>query len=96
MVHPILDKYYERDPHHVRSSAFVQEKGLLSNEKPSSGPMTPASDRNSGVFDSQSKSLGQSALSRSISPDFARRSLTPTCGRDSRPLLVAQHNKPSA
>ncbi|RCI16878.1 hypothetical protein L249_2043 [Ophiocordyceps polyrhachis-furcata BCC 54312] len=33
MMHPILDRHYERDPCHVRSSAFVQTKGLVSNEK---------------------------------------------------------------
>jgi glutamine amidotransferase len=33
MVHPIIDKYYARSPHHIRSSIFVQTKGLVSNEK---------------------------------------------------------------
>lgn len=33
MVHPIVDKYYSKSPSHVRSSAFVQTKGLVSNEK---------------------------------------------------------------
>ena len=41
MVHPILDKYYEGDPYHIRSSAFVQEKGLITNEKTSSGSQSP-------------------------------------------------------
>lgn len=87
MVHPILDKYYERDPHHVRSSAFVQAKGLVSNEKPQTGSMSPAIDTsgstNSG-FDNPGKLLGHQAISRSISPDFVRRSLTPACARESR------------
>lgn len=97
MVHPILDKYYERDPHHIRSSAFVQAKGLVSNEKVPSGPMTPAADPSLGVFEGHGKGLGQSALSRSISPDFVRRSLASgtSCGRDSSPLLVTHNNKPS-
>ncbi|KAL5611572.1 hypothetical protein BROUX41_000843 [Berkeleyomyces rouxiae] len=34
MVHPIIDQYYNRNPDHVRSSAFVQTKGLATNEKP--------------------------------------------------------------
>ena len=42
MVHPILDKHYERDPCHVRSSAFVQTKGLVSNEKTPGGAPSPA------------------------------------------------------
>lgn len=33
MVHPIIDKFYSRNPNHLRSSAFVQTKGLLANEK---------------------------------------------------------------
>jgi glutamine amidotransferase len=33
MVHPIIDEYYDRSPYHIRSSAFVQTKGLTSNEK---------------------------------------------------------------
>ncbi|KAK2065747.1 N-terminal nucleophile aminohydrolase [Colletotrichum caudatum] len=36
MVHPIIDKYYDRSPYHARSSAFVQTKGLMANEKISS------------------------------------------------------------
>lgn len=85
MVHPILDKYYKRDPHHVRSSAFVQEKGLVSNEKPSSGPISSAMDSPSGAAGGMeaARLLGQQSISRSISPDFVRRSLTPACARES-------------
>lgn len=35
MVHPIVDQFYDRSPYHVRSSAFVQAKGLAANEKAS-------------------------------------------------------------
>ena len=35
MVHPIQDKYYDRNPRHRRSAAFVQTKGLAANEKTS-------------------------------------------------------------
>lgn len=38
MVHPIVDKYYSRNPNHFRSSAFVQTKGLIANEKASVRP----------------------------------------------------------
>lgn len=75
MVHPILDKYYDRDPAHVRSSAFVQANGLVSNEKSPSGPLTPANEH-TGSLDMLRKQ------SRSISPDLKRRSL----GRDSHGL----------
>lgn len=74
MMHPILDKYYERDPYHVRSSAFVQAKGLVSNEKaPTSGSLSPSVDSVNG----QAKGSTQTTGSRSYSPDVARRSLLP-------------------
>ena len=37
MVHPIMDKYYDRNPQHRRSAAFVRTKGLSANEKGRSG-----------------------------------------------------------
>ncbi|TVY33569.1 putative glutamine amidotransferase [Lachnellula occidentalis] len=33
MVHPIIDDYYNYNPYHRRSSKFVQDKGLITNEK---------------------------------------------------------------
>lgn len=33
MVHPIIDDYYNYNPYHHRSSKFVQDKGLCTNEK---------------------------------------------------------------
>jgi glutamine amidotransferase len=51
MVHPILDEYYNRDPAYTRSSQYVTEKGLTTNDKtcasrtsspiPSSTPSSP-------------------------------------------------------
>ncbi|KAK3378356.1 nucleophile aminohydrolase [Podospora didyma] len=41
MVHPIMDQYYDRNPHHRRSAAFVRTKGLAANEKTSSRAGTP-------------------------------------------------------
>ncbi|KAH8125160.1 hypothetical protein ACSS6W_009245 [Trichoderma asperelloides] len=78
MVHPILDKYYEGDPYHVRSSAFVQAKGLITNEKATSGSQSPAS------IDSARKTIAQSVFPRGLSPDLVRRSLTPVSSRESR------------
>ncbi len=83
MVHPILDKYYERDPHHVRSSAFVQAKGLVSNEKAPSGTISPANEPPQASFDGYRKLAAQSLCSRSISPDVVRRPLTPASSRGS-------------
>ncbi|TVY88943.1 putative glutamine amidotransferase [Lachnellula willkommii] len=36
MVHPIIDEYYNYNPYHRRSSKFVQDKGLITNEKQAS------------------------------------------------------------
>jgi glutamine amidotransferase len=33
MVHPIIDEYYNYNPYHRRSSKFVHDKGLITNEK---------------------------------------------------------------
>ncbi|KAK4103888.1 N-terminal nucleophile aminohydrolase [Parathielavia hyrcaniae] len=41
MVHPIMDQYYDRNPHHRRSAAFVRTKGLSANEKGTSRTGTP-------------------------------------------------------
>ncbi|KAJ4306354.1 glutamine amidotransferase subunit [Collariella sp. IMI 366227] len=54
MVHPIMDQYYDRDPHHRRSTAFVRNKGLSANEKGTTGAGTP---------------LNLPAISRSRTPD---------------------------
>ncbi|KAH6626151.1 nucleophile aminohydrolase [Chaetomium sp. MPI-SDFR-AT-0129] len=41
MVHPIKDQYYDRNPQHRRSTAFVRTKGLTANEKGASRAGTP-------------------------------------------------------
>jgi glutamine amidotransferase len=82
MVHPILDKYYERDPHHIRSSAFVQAKGLVSNEK-APGGQSPGNDGHHGGLNGFRKMMAQSVASRSLSPDLSRRSATPVPVKDS-------------
>ena len=41
MVHPIMDQYYDRNPQHRRSTAFVRTKGLSANEKGTSRAGTP-------------------------------------------------------
>ncbi|KAK2593706.1 glutamine amidotransferase subunit [Conoideocrella luteorostrata] len=77
LVHPILDKYYERDPCHVRSSAFVQTKGLISNEKAPSGvSISPRNGATPPSFDGYKRLAAQTLCSRSLSPDVTRRSLS--------------------
>ncbi|KAK4150078.1 nucleophile aminohydrolase [Chaetomidium leptoderma] len=41
MVHPIMDQYYDRNPQHRRSTAFVSTKGLSANEKGATRSGTP-------------------------------------------------------
>jgi len=41
MVHPIMDQYFDRNPHHRRSAAYVRTKGLAANEKATAGLGTP-------------------------------------------------------
>ncbi|OAA36261.1 glucosamine 6-phosphate synthetase [Metarhizium rileyi] len=85
MVHPILDKYYERDPYHVRSSAFVQTKGLISNEKPPSGTsINPSGGAAPSSFDGYRKLAAQALCSRSLSPDVSRRFPAPLFSNESR------------
>lgn len=71
MVHPIIDQYYNHSPDHVRSSAFVQTKGLATNEKPDARLVAPNSILSSSPLPStpslsdaaSHKSLDSSALS---------------------------------
>lgn len=83
MVHPIMDKYYEHDPHHVRSSAFVQAKGLVSNEKAPSGGQSPGNEANLVNLNGFRKMMAHNLASRSLSPDLTRRSITPVSMKDS-------------
>ena len=40
MIHPIIDENYVYNPYHSRSSKFVTEKGLITNEKGSTPSAT--------------------------------------------------------
>ncbi|KAF4494741.1 glutamine amidotransferase [Fusarium agapanthi] len=100
MVHPIIDKYYERDPHHVRSSAFVQAKGLTSNEKNRSDVASPAGvDRQQQELEGYRKMMTGTlnfGPPRSLSPDMCRqtRKVAPVC--ESMPVPQAQAQPPPA
>jgi len=41
MVHPIMDRFYDRNPHHRRSAAYVRNKGLAANEKGTVAGLAP-------------------------------------------------------
>ncbi|CVK88071.1 hypothetical protein LB506_004264 [Fusarium annulatum] len=100
MVHPIIDKYYERDPHHVRSSAFVQAKGLTSNEKNRSDVASPAGvDRQQQELEGYRKMMTGTlnfGPPRSLSPDMCRqtRKVAPVC--ESIPVPQPQAPPPPA
>lgn len=85
MVHPIRDRYYERDPYHIRSSAFVQAKGLVSNEKQPSGSISPAPEPEQPNLDGYRKMLTPSS---GRSPDIPRLSRSPVSTRD---VLISSH-----
>lgn len=99
MAHPIMDKYSKRGPNHVRSSAFVQAKGLTSNEKAQSDSTTPAALDSQPDLDGYRKMMAGSippfGPSRSLSPDLSRRSMTPTSLREIS-VTVPSHASPSS
>lgn len=78
MVHPIIDEYYNYNPYHSRSSKFVQDKGLVTNEKATS--RSPAIT--TGIPINEHKRLGPSNLHDSIAP-----TLTPSMHSSISPLL---------
>ncbi|KAH8733715.1 nucleophile aminohydrolase [Ilyonectria robusta] len=101
MVHPIVDKYFERDPYHIRSSAFVQAKGLTSNEKTRSDSASPAAlDRLQPDLDGYRKLMSGTlpfGSSRSLSPDLTRRSRTPASMREAiTPISPSQISLPTS
>ncbi|KKA27381.1 hypothetical protein TD95_000468 [Thielaviopsis punctulata] len=77
MVHPIIDQYYNRNPDHVRSSAFVQTKGLATNEKPDARLVAPNTMLSSTSSPSSSPSPSMSEITSNKSMESAAVS-TPT------------------
>lgn len=98
MVHPLVDKYSKRGPNHVRSSAFVQAKGLTSNEKAQSDSASPAAVDHQPDLDGYRKMLAGSiplGPSRSLSPDLSRRTVTPAAVREIQVKVPAHVTLPS-
>ncbi|KAM7199227.1 putative glutamine amidotransferase DUG3 [Naviculisporaceae sp. PSN 640] len=54
LVHPIMDQYYDRNPYHRRSTAYVKTKGLAANEKTTAKLVPPILDLPAGVDNSES------------------------------------------
>jgi glutamine amidotransferase len=80
MVHPIIDEYYNYNPYHSRSSKFVQDKGLVTNEK-GTPSRSPAGTPNLAA--NENKRLGPSNLHDSIAS-----TLTPSMHSSVSPVLI--------
>jgi len=79
MVHPIIDEYYNYNPYHRRSSKFVQDKGLVTNEKATSTTRSPAVTPGPGY---ENKRLGLTTLHDSVAS-----TLTPSMHSSTSPTL---------
>jgi glutamine amidotransferase len=94
MVHPIIDEYYNYNPYHSRSSKFVQDKGLITNEK---GTLSRSPAGTPGLPLNEHKRLGPSNLHDSIAstltPSMHSVSplLSPTQEPDLRHLAAVQN-----
>ncbi|KAK3359929.1 nucleophile aminohydrolase [Lasiosphaeria hispida] len=98
MVHPILDRYHDRSPHHRRSAAFVRARGLAANEKAST-PGVPASMPSIEV-EPQKKFLGPTipihmARSRTPEPLTVPRVRTPLSHTEPAPSDVRAITAPN-
>ncbi|KAI9640206.1 glutamine amidotransferase subunit [Ciborinia camelliae] len=85
MVHPIIDEYYNHNPYHSRSSQFVTDKGLITNEK-STAASSPATSLS--LHKSLAKTLNSSSAMLSprenYSPNTAYSSLNTSTISDIR------------
>jgi glutamine amidotransferase len=84
MVHPIMDKYYDRNPRHRRSATYVQTKGLTANEKTAQRGTTPLPTPSAGLEVEVHKRLlgptipfGSSSKSRTTETSSIPRTRTP-------------------
>lgn len=64
MVHPIIDENYSYNPYHLRSSKFVQDKGLITNEKGTPRSSSPYSTP--GLENDRKKHPAHSLLHESL------------------------------
>ncbi|CZR65145.1 related to glucosamine 6-phosphate synthetases, contain amidotransferase and phosphosugar isomerase domains [Phialocephala subalpina] len=80
MVHPIIDEYYNYNPYHSRSSQYVQDKGLVSNEKGLNGIASPAATPS--LLNGR-----KSALSASLHENIANTFLPSMHSRSASPAL---------
>jgi len=96
MVHPIIDEYYNYNPYHCRSSKFVQDKGLVTNEKGTPSSRSPAVTP--GILTHDHKRLAPSNLHDSIASTLtpsmhysASPAVSPSADTDLRKLSSVQN-----
>lgn len=77
MVHPIIDEYYNLNPYHSRSSQFVTDKGLVTNEK-STPATTPAPATSMSLHQSLAKTLSPSTAMLSPRENYDPNSMKDT------------------
>lgn len=66
MVHPIIDQYYSHNPYHHRSSQYVVDKGLVTNEKSAATTKAVNSPRGTSPAPLSQSSLLQEEVKRAI------------------------------
>ncbi|RDL31993.1 uncharacterized protein BP5553_09395 [Venustampulla echinocandica] len=100
MVHPIIDEYYNYNPYHQRSSKFVQDKGLITNEKgtlnsPASTPGISTANKKLGSSAPNSKpSNTQDSIANADFP-LSYDSRSPMDGQTRGELSVSRDHRPS-
>ena len=97
-----MDEYYNYNPYHSRSSKFVQDKGLITNEKSAGSSSLQSPAVTPGLLMNDHKRLGPSNLHDSIASTLTPSmhssvspSLPPTRAipdTDLRRLSLLQHN----
>lgn len=97
-----MDEYYNYNPYHLRSSKFVQDKGLITNEKSSGNSSLQSPAVMPSLLMNDHKRLGPSNLHDSIASTLipamhssVSPSLSPTRAipdTDLRRLSLLQHN----
>lgn len=78
MVHPIIDEYYSYNPYHSRSSKFVQDKGLVTNEKGAINGTSPATTPGAPRKMSNLSTSLHDTLCRTLTPSMHTVSASPS------------------
>jgi len=84
MVHPIIDEYYSYNPSHSRSSKYVQDKGLVTNEKAALNGSSPGTTPGSSTTTSTKSKLSilHDSIATTLVPSMHSASPTITTSRE--------------